>query len=587
MAALSSDYDNAFDGCTFINNSYGVYADKMANVYVRNSRFEASSAVDVFLAPGAGNSVRRCVSTGSSMFVAAPHHSAVSPTTIEDCRVDGWTGPAAISYGLRGPLTLLDNQFTNSNYTPVAFTPWPQVFGAILFAGNTVNGKPAIGADLLPKSQHNIQVLDLPVETAPHTRLSPTTQFAKHWWPGVPTKYIPATKYGCTGQVNQDATACTQATIDAAAAIGGGVAAYFPPGTYAVNSSLSVSGGKNFSVHGGGFGTQFVWTGDTLPVPAVIAIKGGGGGLRLAHFQVICGGKGLSLCTKVLHDGTIDSAPPTSGVAAGRLTVYDEVYTGTGTGDVWNATGFRVHGLAEGDMVHFIHLDGNLEVDDSASGTVLLNFMIQGSLNVSGNTLPNLDNPFPSVGALTMVGLTDHDMNVNDDQSAVVTDYYSEQIKTGHLRLSGSGASSGHPGGRVTISAVKSQCYTPDEITAVNYHGSLYYSSSFFFEGPSVRITQRGATEMNISIVGNAFWGDTDAAVTLDLASGAEGRVTAIANLLANYSGGPQNRSLPEQRHAGTDGAIAAALLDFRRLGAVDLYLNHPQAIAAAPLPQK
>jgi hypothetical protein len=34
-----------------------------------------------------------------------------------------------------------------------------------------------------------------------------------------------------------------------------------------------------------------------------------------------------------------------------------------------------------------------------------------------------------AVGAATVVGLTDHDINVLDDQSVVITDYYSEQSK--------------------------------------------------------------------------------------------------------------------------------------------------------------
>jgi hypothetical protein len=179
--------------------------------------------------------------------------------------------------------------------------------------------------------------------------------------------------------------------------------------------------------------------------------------------------------------------------SAGTTTVYDEIYTSVPGGDVWNATGFKVSKLQAGDTVHFIHLDGNLHVEDSGEGTVFLNFMIQGSLNISGEVQPAQDRPYPSVGAVTVVGLTDHDINVMDDQSVVITDYYSEQIKTGHLTLQGSGQGERNPG-RVTISAVKSNCYTTDEITVDNYYGSLIYASSLFFEGPAVSVTQTGET---------------------------------------------------------------------------------------------
>lgn len=73
--------------------------------------------MDINLAPSAGNSVRRCVSVGSRIFVGSPHHTAVNPATVQDCRIDSWTGPAAIFYNLRGPLTLLDNAFTNGSGT--------------------------------------------------------------------------------------------------------------------------------------------------------------------------------------------------------------------------------------------------------------------------------------------------------------------------------------------------------------------------------------------------------------------------------------------------------------------------------------
>ena len=120
---------------------------------------------------------------------------------------------------------------------------------------------------------------------------------------------------------------------------------------------------------------------------------------------------------------------------------YDGIYTTTAGADHWNATGVWVKGLQASDVVHFVHLDGNLWVDDSADGTVFVNFMIQGSLNVSGTTQQSPGRPYPPCAAATMVGLTDHDLTVNDDQSVVITDFYSEQIKTAHVTLTGSGGS--------------------------------------------------------------------------------------------------------------------------------------------------
>ena len=208
------------------------------------------------------------------------------------------------------------------------------------------------------------------------------------------------------------------------------------------------------------------------PTPAVIVVERGGGGLRLEQFMVVSGAsiaKSTGFTPTILHDGTGTTTD------AGR-TVYDGIYTSVGAGGCgwhngcWNATGFVVKGLKQGDTAHFVHIDGNLKVQDSAAGTVFLGFMIQGSLNISGAVQPAPDRVYPSVGAATIVGLTDRDINVNDDQSVAITDYYSEQIKTGHLYLGGSGKPGRAPG-RVTISAVKSMCYTSNEITVDNYHG--------------------------------------------------------------------------------------------------------------------
>lgn len=113
-----------------------------------------------------------------------------------------------------------------------------------------------------------------------------------------------------------------------------------------------------------------------------------------------------------------------------------------------------------------------------------------------------------------------------------------------------------------------------------NYHGTLYYSSSFFFEGKPVVITQKGAATVNITLVGNAFWGDNTSAVTFKVAAGAAGRVSTVGNLLADYGTSVepngQTARYTDVTVSETNGTIAAALDDFRRLGALDLQLNHP-----------
>eukprot|EP00040_Diaphanoeca_grandis_P030531 m.180555 g.180555 ORF g.180555 m.180555 type:complete len:813 (+) comp32026_c0_seq1:65-2503(+) len=576
-----NDYDNTFDGCHFFNSSYGIYTSSMANVYVRNCRFEASSSADIFLAPSAGNSVRRCVSVGSKTFVAAPHHTAANPSTIQDCRVDSWTGSSAINFNLRGPLSIFDNQFTNgpNGSTPIASTPWSQTNALLMFNGNTIDGTVASATMLLPtKTPSNLITMDLPStsSTPKPSSITSTTRFLKSWWP-IPTAFVDASQQpqGC-GVKGVLANECVQATIAAAAAKGNGAAAYFPPGSYMVNESIVVPGGKNFTVLGGGFNTVFSWSGTNNATPAVMHVEGGGGGLRLEQFVVESGGKEQINNTRILHDGA-DSHDVGQ---AKRQTTYDGIYTSGPNGEnMWSSPGMVVDGLRASDVVHFVHVDGNVAIKNSAAGIVLIGFMIQGNLNISGKVQPDLAQQYPAIGVTTLVGLLDHDLDVSDDQSIIISDFYSEQMHSAHIELSG-GASGSKPG-RVTIAAVKTQGYTSNCMSINNYQGDVFLSASFFFGGPTPAITQKGSAQVSITLLGNAFMADnTTSALTWDLASGGKGRNSAVGNLLADYNtGGVNNHVYPDTVWSGTNVTIAVAFDDLRRLGLLDLAINYPELV--------
>jgi hypothetical protein len=122
-----NDYDIVFDGCHFFNNSWGIAMDRMANAYIRNSRFEQNGfkyhvrvgpavysfeGADIALAKSTGNSVRRCISLNSTVFVALPGSEMTTPSTIEGNVIDSWRGFAAVRTGLRGPLLFIDNRFS-------------------------------------------------------------------------------------------------------------------------------------------------------------------------------------------------------------------------------------------------------------------------------------------------------------------------------------------------------------------------------------------------------------------------------------------------------------------------------------------
>eukprot|EP00041_Stephanoeca_diplocostata_P036905 m.1367649 g.1367649 ORF g.1367649 m.1367649 type:complete len:138 (-) comp24953_c0_seq15:2487-2900(-) len=73
------------------------------------------------------------------------------------------------------------------------------------------------------------------------------------------------------------------------------------------------------------------------------------------------------------------------------------------------------------------------------------------------------------------------DIIVNDDQSVVITDNYAEQMTEYHVMLSGSGSKTP---GRVSLQAAKTEISGQNKmfVAVDNYHGSLFYGSSFFME---------------------------------------------------------------------------------------------------------
>ena len=85
---------------------------------------------------------------------------------------------------------------------------------------------------------------------------------------------------------------------------------------------------------------------------------------------------------------------------------------------------------------------------------------------------------------------------------------------------------------------------------------------------------------MNITLLGNAIWGDNAHCLTLDLDTGAASRVSILGTLLLDYGSSAipvsQTKFLKDVTTAATQGALTAHLDDFRTLGAMDLAWNYP-----------
>lgn len=91
------------------------------------------------------------------------------------------------------------------------------------------------------------------------------------------------------------------------------------------------------------------------------------------------GGGSTSVIEPRFSDDQAALFPP---LAKGVAALFDGVYGGTS--DIWNASETRVANLSAGEKVQFVHVDGNLHLEDAARGTVLIGFLIQGTIHVSG-----------------------------------------------------------------------------------------------------------------------------------------------------------------------------------------------------------
>ena len=286
-----------------------------------------------------------------------------------------------------------------------------------------------------------------------------------------------------------DDTAGIQAAIDAAAKAGKGAMAYVPAGNFQINKTLQITG-DDFWFAGSGLASSIAFP---CPPPPP-APKPPPGKKPPKKKPVSCAGAPPALLITKAANVSIEMMQLKSGgdqlLISGGSGIHgvklDGIYAvnaATNT-EKWNGTStIHITGLAAGETVHAIHLDGNVNVSDSAAGTVLVGMMIQSSLHInkgasSAGTLSQQAVPArsptdpPPLGFLTFIGLVDdYDVVAQDDQSVVIEDLYCEQLKVGHLLLSGSG---GTVPGRVVIQGIKSESDTAAYALIDNYHGSLY-----------------------------------------------------------------------------------------------------------------
>ena len=549
-----NDYNYTFDGCEFRRCGIAIECVH-GNFYARDCHFEGSREVDVHAAPEHASSVRRCTSVGSRAFVR--YGNPVAPLIVQDCQVEGWTRPEGAVTLAGAPVLLFDCGFRGgpSGRAPVEVTRAGQ---RLLVSCNTAAGAPG-----LIREGHKARVYVV----RPGKRQGVLTTARRRFLEGavrVPTRVFDVKRdFGARGDGRTDDTAAVQRAIDAAREHGRGAIAYLPTGSYVVSKTLRIEG-SGYAVGGTGFMSRLVWRG--AEGGTIVAVHDPLG-VTLEHLSVGQHDAGA------MHNA-IDVLQTGSGKPS-RMT-YDGVFVYGMYQKQPLRQGLHLRGLGREAVVVVPHVQGNLRLVDSAAATVLANCSYEGSVVVEGKG--GRRDGF--LGFQTRLStITTHGLYLRDNHSIVMSDFYVEQADDGYV-LEGA---PGDPPGRATIQGAKvdfTRQGTRNEGTVLDlrdYGGEVFFGPNQFYASlPRVPIVHKGQRPLELFLWGNCFYkthleAQRSPLLRLHLVGNEGVAVEGKATVLSHEARAEDNVS------AEGLARLAAALDDLRRLGALDLRLNHPR----------
>jgi hypothetical protein len=545
-----NDYDYTFDGCEFRGCDTAIECVH-GNFYVRNCHFEGNRNVDILDASEHGSSVRRCTSLGSRRFIE--RRSTVAPLTVQDCRVEGWTNPSGAILLSPPPALLFDCVFTHlprdgsgDGIPPVRVADAGQ---RLLLSGNRVEGAPGL---LQPATHPKLYEI-------PRGRLRgglPAESFLRDAV-RIPGRVLDAKRdYGARGDGVTDDTPAIQKAVDAAARASNAAIAYLPAGTYAISKVLQITG-RGFYVGGSGWATRLVWKG--AAAGAMVEVRDPQD-VTLENLAIGNDNGETNNGVDILQSG---SGRPS------RMT-YDGVYVYGMYQKQPFRKGLRFENLGKEDVVLMPHVQGNLHFVDCARATVLANCSYEGSVVIEGKARPRDG----LLGFQTRLAtIVTYGLYLRDSQNVVMSDFYVEQSDSGY-RFEGA---RGDPAGRATIQGAKVEFTVPAGDPAKNttfdirgYHGAIFFGPDQFYTEPKLkRIRQQGGVPVELFLVG-CSWYDSK----LEVEMGPAARLFTVGNDTFGMQSVRYDAAdaLPERGLR----ALLPALDDLRRLGELDLRLNHP-----------
>lgn len=534
-----NDYNNIFDGNQFVNNAYGIAAEK-GNVTVRNSRFEGSRKSDLLLSTHS-HSIRRVVSSGSNAFV----HTVSGPVAnglvrIENSRIDAWRDDeGAVVTSLRGPVMLFDVTFTNppGRNPPVRLSN-PIYMNQIAILSNvTSNGTDGV----IDKGRNGI-LHEVVTGRKAEPLVSLQQVFLRDHVPLAATLLDVRQDCGAKGDGENDDFDAIQRCLDRAHGAKETTVVYFPSGTYRVSGVLQVRSGAKYRLEGTGWFSRIVRPGKT---PGTVLHVHDPDGLVVERLAL--GGPAGS--TTLWQTGSRPGAVR-----------YHNVF-GYYDGETRDER-ILLDGLPAGTLVVADHLDGRILIRNSSDATILLGFLVSVQMTVESASPRG-----GFLGVLSRVSaLEEFPLVVEDNQSLIVTDWYNEQSR--HLALlRGNGADRG------SVILDHTQAMTDGGlVTRVDgYHGYLAQIGGMFGraeENQARYISASDDSDIDVLLAGNIFWNKSPQVVAKSA------RMELLGNSISKRVLGPF-AIVDDRRDPEMNDALEKTLDAFRGLGTYDLMINY------------
>ncbi|MHB9025186.1 MAG: glycosyl hydrolase family 28-related protein [Armatimonadota bacterium] len=541
-----NDYNITFDGCEFRECGTGIRC-WFGNFYARNCHFEGSTVVDIEASSSQNcNTIRRCTSLSSNRFLSNPN--SVSTCVVEGCAISSWQNAdgAIVATSASAPMMIFDCIFTNPPDGATYVMKILYTVKRIFISQNTV----PTGLTLLDKEPLYFYII--PAGSRSRIPLSSRRQFIAADIT-VPGKIFDAkVDFDAVGNGIADDTEAIQNTIDAARNWGNNAIAYLPQGKYKITSTLTVTGGHYF-IGGAGLyapGTTVLqWNGDSSSPTMAIEDPD--------HVII----ENMNMCRSGVGGSIVQSG---SGVSS--FVTYDGVFVSSSSNalPVQNE-GLICDGLDEEAIVRIPCLVGNQHYIDCARATILASTSYYGTLVTEGTGVVRDG----LLGFLTRFSGGQYNVNVKNNQNLVMSDYYSENSGT-ILQLEGT---SSDPAGRVTVQAGRLHVH-PSTGTALvstdSYGGQIYIGPSQMSGARSGIITITGDSPVDLYLQGNVFYG-----TPLNITKPETADVWLLGNYPVSTDPEPFADNLSEENYD----ELASAMDDLRRLGEMDLLVNHPSAI--------